>query len=195
MDLGGEMTLTVNICSYKYGHLAAHCIESILSQTKRPDVIRFIDDGVGDCSHLPDIYPEIEYILRPKNLGVVDNFNDILLKTTTDRVIFLGADNWLVPETVEKCLQHDEDLVSYDAWKFGNGPNEYWHLGNFPHGSAMYNVEMAKKFMYGRSDHPTHAQEDNILFNRMIKIGGASLYIIEEPLLMYRWRHRLNFNQ
>lgn len=191
------MTITVNIMSYFYGHLAAHCIESILSQTRLPDVIRFYDDGAGDCGHLPKIYPEVEFILRPKNMGVVDNFNDALARTTTDRVIFLGADNWLAPETVEKCLQHPEDLVSYDAWKFGTvtKKNEYWHLGNFPHGSAMYNVEMAKRFMYGRSSHPTHAQEDNILFTRMIQMGPASLHIIEEPLLMYRWRHRKNFNQ
>lgn len=189
------MTVTVNIMSYKYGHLAANAIESVLYQTRKPDVIRFYDDGVGDCEHLKELYPEVEFILRPKNLGVVDNFNDALERTDTDRVIFLGADNWLMPETVEECLKHPEDIVSYDAWKFGEFTNEYWHLGGFPHGSAMYNVELAKKFMYGRSDHPTHAQEDNVLFGNMIRVGGASLHIIEEPLLMYRWRHRMNFNQ
>lgn len=187
------MTLTVNIASYKYGHLAAHCIESVLSQTHKPDVVRFYDDGVGDCGHLPAIYPEVEFILRPENLGTVANFNDALDQTSTDRVIFLGADNWLVPETIEKCLARQEDIVSYDAWKFGNGANEYWPLPSFPHGSAMYNVEKAKKFMYAASG-GVHTEEDNVLFTKMLN-DGATLYIIEEPLLMYRWRHRLNFNK
>ena len=40
--------LTVVVASYQYGHLAAHCIESLLSQTKAPDKILFVDDGVGD---------------------------------------------------------------------------------------------------------------------------------------------------
>ena len=57
-----EKTITVVIASCKYGHFAAHCIESILSQTVQPDEIFFVDDGVGDCSHLPKIYPKIKYV-------------------------------------------------------------------------------------------------------------------------------------
>ena len=34
--------LTVIVASYRYGHLAAHCIESLLSQTKAPDKILFV---------------------------------------------------------------------------------------------------------------------------------------------------------
>ena len=47
--------LTIVIASYRYGHLAAHCIESILSQTKAPEKILFVDDGVGDCGHLEGV--------------------------------------------------------------------------------------------------------------------------------------------
>lgn len=187
------MTLTVNLMSFFYGHLAAQAIESVLSQTVKPDVIRFYDDGAGDCGHLPEIYPEVEFILRPNNLGIVDNFNDAIIRTDTDRVIFLGADNWLHPKTVEKCLEREEDIVSYDAFKFGNGEPEYWHLDKWPHGSAMYNVELAKQFMYAASG-GEHSEEDFVLFTKMLQ-NGASLHIIEEPLLMYRWRHRRNFNQ
>ncbi len=179
--------------SYKYGHLAAQSIESVLSQTVKPDVIRLYDDGVGDCKYLSEIYPEVEFIFRPINLGTVANFNDALDQTTTDKVMFLGADNYLVPETIEKCLERTEDIVSYDAWKFGNGANEYWHLDKWPHGSAMYKVELAKQYMYASSG-GNHTAEDFVLFTNMLH-NGASLYIIEEPLLMYRWRHRLNFNQ
>jgi glycosyltransferase involved in cell wall biosynthesis len=37
--------ITLVIASYHYGHLAAHCIESILAQSKRPQRIIFVDDG------------------------------------------------------------------------------------------------------------------------------------------------------
>ena len=94
-------SITVVIASYKYGHLAAHCIESILAQTKPADKILFVDDGVGDCSHLPPIYPEVEYILRDKNLGTVENFQDMLMRVTTERCMFIGADNWLRPDTLQ----------------------------------------------------------------------------------------------
>jgi hypothetical protein len=190
------MTLTVNVMSYRYGHLAAHAIESLLYQTAKPDVIRFYDDGAGDCKHLPGLYPEIEFTLRPKNLGTVDNFNDALIRTTTERVVFLGADNWLVPKTIEKCLEREEDIVSYDAIKIGESTNEYWHLPGFPHGSAMYNVALAKQCggYAATTNGSTRTEEDNVLFTKMLD-SGATLHIIKEPLLMYRWRHRLNFNQ
>lgn len=58
--------ITVVVASYKYGHLAAHCIESILSQSIKPARIIFIDDGAGDCTHLTEIYPEVEFIIREK---------------------------------------------------------------------------------------------------------------------------------
>ena len=46
--LGKPDDVTVVVASYKYGHLAAHCIESLLSQTRLPDRVLFVDDGVGD---------------------------------------------------------------------------------------------------------------------------------------------------
>jgi len=50
------MTYSVVIASYKYGHLASHCIESVLAQTKPFDKIYFVDDGAGDCGHLRYLY-------------------------------------------------------------------------------------------------------------------------------------------
>ena len=51
--------ITVVIASYGYGHLAAHCIESILSQSVPPARVLFVDDGAHDCLHLEHLYPEI----------------------------------------------------------------------------------------------------------------------------------------
>lgn len=42
------MNIQVNIISYGYAHLASHCIESALSQTRKPDKILVVDDGKHD---------------------------------------------------------------------------------------------------------------------------------------------------
>lgn len=183
--------VTCNIMSYRYGHLVCHAIESVLSQTALPDVIRVFDDGVGDCFFVEEKYPEVELIERPKNLGIVRNFNDALKRTTTERVIFLGADNWLDPETIELCLQKTEDIVSYDAWIVGKGHYERWTLPYQAHGSAMYNVAKAKEVGGYAPSGRENSEEDSVLFNKMME-AGATFTRVDKPLLNYR-RHRENF--
>jgi glycosyltransferase involved in cell wall biosynthesis len=179
--------------SYKYGHLAAHAIESVLNQSKPFDVVRFYDDGAGDCDHLPAIYPEVEFILRPDNLGVIDNFNDALNNTTTDRVMFLGADNWLDPHTLEDLSEFNEDIISYHGTKILEGDDTYWEV-NQAHGSSLYNVGLAKEVGGYEASGNEHAEEDSMLFNKMLKTG-ATLTVVDIPYIYYRWRHRRNFNQ
>jgi glycosyltransferase involved in cell wall biosynthesis len=107
--------ITVVIASYRYGHLAAHCIESLLSQTISPARILFVDDGGFDCNHLPSLYPDIEYVLRDENLGVVDNFQDMLSRVDTEYVLFIGADNWLRSDAIELLSRASADIVTYDV--------------------------------------------------------------------------------
>ena len=106
--------ITVIIASYRYGHLASHCIESVLAQSKAADRIMFVDDGAGDCAHLPAIYPQIEFILRGKNLGTVANFSDMLNRVTTNKCMFIGADNWMRADTIELLSKETADIVTYD---------------------------------------------------------------------------------
>jgi glycosyltransferase involved in cell wall biosynthesis len=197
--------LTVVIASYRYGHLAAHCIESLLSQTKQPDKILFVDDGVGDCAHLPDIYPEIEYVLREKNLGTVDNFQDMLMRVETEYTMFLGADNWLRSDAVEKLLGLQADIVTYEIMVTGefkmkhrdaglpdtnrNG-DVYWRWDGH-HGSMMYRTSFGQAAGYARREGGVNTEEDHVLWDRMLEMGARRFHL-SEPLLYYR-RHRENF--
>lgn len=188
------MTYTCVIASYKYGHLGAQAIESALNQTRKFNQIIFVDDGVGDCEHLPNIYPEVEFVLRPKNIGVVANFNDILFNyVKTDRVMYLGADNWLDHRTLELTSAVEADIVSYNAWLVKSGVYELWSV-DVPHGSSLYNVEKARAVGGYASSGNQHHEEDSVLFRKMKK-EGASFTKLDEPLLLYRWRHRLNYNK
>jgi glycosyltransferase involved in cell wall biosynthesis len=200
--------ITVVIASYRYGHLAAHCIESLLSQTTPPTRILFVDDGGSDCNHLPDLYPEIEYILRHQNLGVVDNFQDILSQINTKYVLFIGADNWLRSDAIELLSNASADIVTYDIVVTGELKEEilirvpgetlsyqgdlYWDRQEQHHGSMMYRTAFGQKIGYKkRYEDGAHPQEDWNLWDKMIE-KGATVASLKEGLLFYR-RHRENF--
>ena len=200
--------LTIVVASYHYGHLAAHCIESLLSQTVPPEKILFVDDAAGDCGHLPEVYPEVEYTLRSENLGAVDNFQDMLMKVDTEYTMFLGADNWLRSDAVETLLEQDTDIVTYYMMVTGehkmghrdanlpdvirNG-DVYWRWDKH-HGSMMYRTALGQSVGYKR--HSVHAEgnaacEDWALWDGMCELG-ATVSHIYQPLMYYR-RHRENF--
>jgi glycosyltransferase involved in cell wall biosynthesis len=198
-------TITINIMSYKYGHLCAQAIESCLSQTRKPDVIRVYDDGIGDCKEVCSLYPEVEYILREYNLGIIENFNDALNRTSTDKVMFLGADNWLRPDCLEKLSTFEGDICSYylnlvgtevDTFRIGlpcSFDNGYWvWKPNAFHGSSLYDVELAKKAGgYSKNPKSIKSEEDAMLFSKM-QAHGALTGICYSPLIYYR-RHKNNF--
>jgi len=200
--------ITVVIASYKYGHLASHCIESLLSQTRAPSRILFVDDGGLDCNHLPYLYPDIEYILRPNNLGTVDNFQDMLSRVTTEYVLFIGADNWLRSDTIELLSNASSDIVTYDIVVTGELKDEilirvpgetvpyqgdlYWNRQEQHHGSMMYRTVLGQKIGYKkRFENGVHPQEDWNLWDKMLE-QGATVSSLKEGLLFYR-RHRENF--
>jgi len=200
--------ITVVIASYRYGHLAAHCIESLLSQTTPPARILFVDDGGLDCNHLPSLYPDIEYVLRDKNLGVVDNFQDMLSRVKTEYVLFVGADNWLRSDAIELLSKASADIVTYDVIVTGELKEDilmrlpiqafphqgdlYWSRQEQHHGSMMYRTVLGQKIGYKkRYEDGAHPQEDWNLWDKMLE-QGATVASLKEGLLFYR-RHRENF--
>ena len=199
-------TITVVIASYKYGHLAAHCIESVLCQSRSADKILFVDDGVGDCTHLPKIYPNVEYVLRDANMGTGKNFHDMLMRVKTDKCLFVGADNWLRADTLEILDKVNADVVTYDIVVTGDSKKGllsrhghemtpyqgdlYWSRFQRHHGSMMYNTKLAQSIGYQETG-GIHSQEDLFLYNGF-KRAGAKMEWVKEGLLYYR-RHRENF--
>lgn len=203
------MTYSLIICSYKYGHLAAHAIESALSQSKKFDKIYLVDDGIGDCTHLEKLYPQVEFVFRETNLGIIDNFQDMLNRVETDYVMFLGADNWLRSDTLFLLSQYNEDIITYDIMVTGELKNQiqelysfstsasmgdiYWSRKSQHHGSMLYKVEKAKE-VGGYEKHREDGErtdEDNALWDKMKK-ANATIKYVESALLYYR-RHRENF--
>ena len=217
------MSITVIVASYHYGHLAGHCIETILSQTRRPEKILFVDDAAGDCFHLINLYPEVEFYFRKHNLGTVANFNDMLQKVQTDRYMFIGADNWLRSDAIERILNEDADIVTYDIVVTGTdlktfekirvpnhdikknvltktsvgaplNPDFYWSRKVGHHGSMVYKTALAKRFGFqAHQDSAKYTEEDKVLFNNAQKVNAIIAHI-PEGLLYYR-THEKNFNK
>ena len=206
------MTFGLVISSYKYGHLASHCIETILAQTKPFDKVYFVDDGVGDCKHLASIYPNIEYTLRDKNLGVVQNFQNMLERVETQYVMFLGADNWLRSDALEliaKKVIGFNKVVTYDIMITGELKNDvaihypletnetkgdiYWTRENKHHGSMLYDVKMALGVGGYAHNGGIRSDEDLNLWTKFLN-RGVEIEYVNEALLYYR-RHKENFNK
>jgi|TARA_R110000824_G_scaffold102589_1_gene244062 GT2 family glycosyltransferase len=205
--LNNSVDLTIVVASYQYGHLAAHCIESLLSQTKLPDSVLFLDDGVGDCTHLPKIYPECDYLLREENLGTVANFQDALMRVDTEYTMFLGADNWLRSDAVELLMAETPyaDIVTYEVMVTGehkmnhsaanleNAMNngDVWWRREGHHGSIVYRTSYGQAAGYAQREGGINTEEDWVLWDRMMEMGVRCVHV-NEPLLYYR-RHRENF--
>jgi len=207
--------ITVVISSYRYGHLAAHCVESILSQSVAPTNIMFVDDGVGDCRHILEHYSEIDFYENSENLGTVLNFQQMLEKVSTEYCMFIGADNWLRSDAIALMSTmldlENPDIITYDMILTGelkqtrvkHHPTElflsqgdyYWSREMKHHGSMLYRTSLAKSVGgYSRLNTWSHqTQEDLSLWDKMITTG-AKVSHIRHGLLYYR-HHRENFNQ
>ena len=203
------LMITVVVASYRYGHLASHCIESLLSQSRAPERILFVDDGAGDCAFLQELYPEVEFVLRERNLGVVANFQDMLERVDTEYVMFVGADNWLRSDAIEILSHAQSDIATYNIVVTGELKDHvprkypestkpvhgdfYWRRAGQHHGSMLYKTSVGKKVGYARRPgaHANHPEEDWNLWNGMLA-EGATVTHVDQALLYYR-RHRENF--
>jgi GT2 family glycosyltransferase len=130
MDLP-HATVGVAITSYNQAAFLVEAIESVLRQTRVPDVIYISDDGSTDTTHeILDLY-EASYpgLIRcnrnTQNMGVVPHFNKIVSLLETDFVALLGADDRLASTYVERCaraLQRTPQVaIAYsDYYLFGS---------------------------------------------------------------------------
>ena len=98
-------TVSLIIASYNYGRYAAEAIGSALHQTVEPDEILFMDDCSTDNSmEVAERYKDrIRIVRNERNLGIVANFNKAVSLTEGDHICFLGADNRLRSDYIEKC--------------------------------------------------------------------------------------------
>jgi hypothetical protein len=97
-------TVAVVITTYNHARFLGDAIESVLAQLKPADQILVVDDGSEDQ---PDavvaIYPTVK-LLRQTNQGLSAARNSGLRAVGEDKVIFLDADDRLLPDAISAGL-------------------------------------------------------------------------------------------
>lgn len=119
-------TVTVVVANYNYGRFLPQAMESVLRQSGRINEIVIIDDGSDDGSQaIVERYRDsARLIFNERNLGIVPTFRKAVEHTSTDYVVFLGADNRMRSDFVERTkaaldANPDAALVYTDMVIFG----------------------------------------------------------------------------
>jgi glycosyltransferase involved in cell wall biosynthesis len=99
---GGEGGLvSVVIPCYNQAHFLGEAIESIFSQSYRDFEIIVVDDGSPDnTSEVASSYDEVR-LIRQENRGLAGARNRDLAEARGEHIVFLDADDRLLPEALE----------------------------------------------------------------------------------------------
>ena len=97
-------TVSVVICTYNYERFLGECLESVLRQTHPPSEIIVVDDGSDD--NTPEAVRRFEGVryLRQDNSGKAAAFNQGFAAATSEIICHLDADDYWVPEKLERIL-------------------------------------------------------------------------------------------
>jgi glycosyltransferase involved in cell wall biosynthesis len=102
--LGDRATVAVVIPTYNYAHFLSEAIESVLAQTRPADEIIVIDDGSDDDpATVVAQFPTLR-LIRTENHGQAAARNTGLQSCNTSHVVFLDADDRLLPTALQTGL-------------------------------------------------------------------------------------------
>ncbi len=175
-DLRGSR-VSIIVANFNYSAYVAEAIESVLAQTTPPWEIIVIDDCSTDASmEVIERYADrVRVVHNEQNLGIVANFNKAVGLSSGDYVAFLGGDNRMRPDYVEKCRAlldtHPEAGVAYTdmsvfgprarllaesvgAAKMGESVLERWEVYHwrFPEATAEQIASLKERnFIHGSS--------------------------------------------
>src|SRR5918995_1252705 len=100
--------VSVVIPCYNQAHFLVEAIESVLAQSYPRFEIVVVDDGsTDDTSEVAARYPGVRYVYQ-NNQGVSAARNSGLARSEGEYVVFLDADDRLLPEALEaglRCLE------------------------------------------------------------------------------------------
>lgn len=117
-----ERLVSIIIPCYNYGRFLGEAIESALEQSHSNVEIIVVDDGSNDQTHqIAAEYKNVAYI-RQKNLGPSIARNNGLAESKGDFIVFLDADDRLLPSAVATGLNslktHPESAFAFGRCKF-----------------------------------------------------------------------------
>jgi len=100
--------VSVVIPCYNQAHFLGEAIESVLAQSYPNFEIIVVDDGsTDDTSEVARRYPGVR-LVRQENKGLSGARNAGLAHSEEEYVVFLDADDRLLPDALETVLEHLE---------------------------------------------------------------------------------------
>src|SRR5215208_7256201 len=113
--------VSVVIPCYNQAHFLGEAIESVLAQSHPNFEIIVVDDGSpDDTSEVAEHYPEVR-LVRQENQGLSAARNAGLARSEGEYVVFLDADDRLLPEALKtgvECLEaHPECAYVYGHFR------------------------------------------------------------------------------
>jgi cellulose synthase/poly-beta-1,6-N-acetylglucosamine synthase-like glycosyltransferase len=91
-------TITVVVTNYNHGEYLRCAVDSVLAQTRSAERVIVVDDGSTDSSQVVlDALPTSVEVVRQENRGIVSVRNRALSMVDTSHVLFLDADDHLLP--------------------------------------------------------------------------------------------------
>jgi glycosyltransferase involved in cell wall biosynthesis len=100
----GRATIAVIIPTFNHAHFLADAIRSVLAQTRAADEIIVVDDGsTDDPAAVVAQFPTVR-VIRQDNGGLSAARNTGLRSCSTSHVVFLDADDLLMPHALEAGL-------------------------------------------------------------------------------------------
>lgn len=130
--------VAVVINTYNQAHYLGDAIESVLAQSRPADEILVVDDGSSDQpQHVLKRYLGVAYI-RQENQGLAASRNTGLAATTAEMVVFLDADDRLLPEALASGLACHQrtPACAFTYGSYRNIASNGEVLGPPPHYSA-----------------------------------------------------------
>ena len=103
--MGEPSLVSVVIPCYKQAHFLGHAIESVQRQTYPAVEIIVVDDGSPDGTRaVVESFPAVNYV-RQENKGLSAARNRGLRESQGSYLVFLDADDLLLPDAVAAGLQ------------------------------------------------------------------------------------------
>lgn len=109
--------VSIVVNNFNYGHFLRECIDSALSQTYACTEVIAVDDGsTDDSKEIIASYGDLIVPILKENGGQASAFNAGFAASRGEIVIFLDADDLLVPEAAERVVE---------AWRPGLAKAQY----------------------------------------------------------------------
>lgn len=194
------MTISLIIPSYNQASYLSDAIDSVLAQTHKPEEIIVIIDGSTDNSlEIAKSYKgKGVKVISQVNKGLPSARNTGIMNATSDYLLPLDSDDMLMENCVERIMEEAErtkaDIIAPSFKTFGLANQEIILQGGLIAKSFVYANRIGYFSAFrrdkaiaigGYSPKMVWGWEDLHFWINLL-LNGASVAVIQEPLVLYR---------